>query len=177
MDRRYQEEAGGTYTFAASPVIINGDRCAGPTNSEPIVHCNDGCRVKGCGQAGFNIRICQAYTGHWFVKLGRCEGGDDQGIDQGHNWHVQIVCSPGCVSDVIEDLSVNWMCDFVLPTSTYRWRINILYNEHIRLCASLWWTYVSTSLFACIMHSIYRIYSEYIPILQENVKLKSLQFL
>jgi len=37
---------GGAYAFAASPAIINGDHCAGPTNSEPIVHCDDG---DGCG--------------------------------------------------------------------------------------------------------------------------------
>lgn len=52
------------YVFAASPAIINGDRCAGPTNSEPIVHCDDGAGGRGAGSSGFNIRVCQAYTGH-----------------------------------------------------------------------------------------------------------------
>lgn len=68
--RLYDGGTGGRWGrvryFAASPAIINGDRCAGPTNSEPIVHCDDGdgCGRKGCGQSGFNIRVCRAYTGH-----------------------------------------------------------------------------------------------------------------
>lgn len=57
--------------------------------------------VEGGGRGGEVRRAMEASTftfakhtyGTVIRETRQMQGGDDQGIDQGHNWHVQMVCS------------------------------------------------------------------------------------